>query len=151
MSKKIVVTVVEANIEAVAELQETEAPKTCAALWKALKQPIQSKGIHAMWAGREIMVEVPEPNQTFDPTTVPLENATVYPAPGDLCWGYFPPYVERGFSKGVWDIAIIYGRETRFYIPLGMYAMNIWACITEGLPRFADACATLRTEGLKTF
>ena len=47
---------------------------------------------------------------------MPQENATVYPAAGDICWGYFPPYTERGFGEGVWDIAIIYGRETRFYI-----------------------------------
>lgn len=151
MTKRISITVVEYGVTAIAELQEKDAPKTTAALWKALEVPLEHKGIHAMWAGREIMVEVPEANHRFDPTSVPLENATVYPAAGDICWGYFPPYTERGFGEGVWDIAIIYGRETRFYIPLGMLPLNIWACITENLDEFARACARVRTEGLKTF
>jgi hypothetical protein len=149
--KTIAVTVLERGARAVAELQETDAPKTCEALWQALAQPIEATGIHAMWAGREIMVDVPPPNRVFDPAAVPLENATVYPAAGDICWGFFPPYTERGFGEGVWDIAIVYGRETRFYVPLGMHPLNIWACIVDGLPAFAEACAGVRTEGLKTF
>ena len=151
VTKRISITVVEHEVTAIAELQEKDAPKTTAALWKALEVPIENKGIHAMWAGREIMLEVPEANHRFDPVSVPLENATVYPAAGDICWGYFPPYTERGFGEGVWDVAIIYGRETRFYIPLGMLPLNIWACITENLDEFARACARVRIEGLKTF
>lgn len=151
MTKRIAITVVERGETAIAELQEHDAPKTTAALWSALAQPLENKGIHAMWAGREIMVEVPAANQVFEPRSVPIENATVYPAAGDICWGYFPPYTERGFANGVWDIAIIYGRETRFYIPLGMHALNIWACVVENLDGFASACASVRLEGLKTF
>jgi hypothetical protein len=151
LTKRISITVVEPGVTAIAELQENDAPKTTAALWNALESPLVSKGIHAMWAGREVMVEVPPANQTFDPTAIPTENATVYPAAGDICWGYFPPFAERGFGHGVWDIAVIYGRETRFYVPLGMLALNIWACITDNLDEFATACATLRIEGLKTF
>ena len=134
-----------------AELQEVDAPKTTAALWEALEQPIETTGIHAMWAGREIMIDVPETNRAFDPEAIPLENATVYPAAGDICWGYFPPYAERGFGDGVWDIAIVYGRETRFDVPLGMVALNIWAVIVDGLDEFAEQCAKVRTEGLKAF
>lgn len=151
MPKRIRVSVMESGVHAVAELQVLDAPQTTAALWRALERPIEAKGIHAMWAGREIMIDIPEENRVFDPESVPLENATVYPAPGDICWGYFPPYAERGFADGVWDIAIIYGRETRFYIPLGVYPLNIWACIVDGLPAFADECSKVRTEGLKRF
>jgi hypothetical protein len=151
VAKRVAITVVEPGARAIAELQESDAPKTCEALWAALAQPIETTGIHAMWAGREVMIDIPEANRVFDAAAVPVENATVYPAAGDICWGYFPPYTERGFGHGVWDIAIIYGRETRFYVPLGMVALNIWACVVEGLSEFADACATVRTEGLKTF
>jgi hypothetical protein len=151
LGRRISIEVVGSGARAIAELQESDAPKTCTALWAALEGPIETHGIHAMWAGREIMLDIPSENHKFDPTEVPLENATVYPAAGDICWGYFPPYTERGFAEGVWDIAIIYGRETRFYVPLGMYPLNIWACITEGLDGFAEQCARVRTEGLKTF
>lgn len=151
MAQRIVIETVESGVRAVAELQEQDAPKTTAALWSALEQPIEAMGIHAMWAGREVMLDIPKANRVFDPEAIPLENATVYPAPGDLCWGYFPPNTERGFGEGVWDIAIIYGRETRFYVPLGMFPLNIWACITDGLLEFAEQCAKVRTEGLKLF
>lgn len=151
MAKRIALEVVESGVRAVADLQENDAPKTTAALWASLERPIETTGIHAMWAGREIMIDIPDANRVFEPESVPLENATVYPAAGDICWGYFPPYTERGFAHGVWDIAIIYGRETRFYIPLGMHALNIWACISEGLEGFAAECAKVRTEGLKRF
>ena len=151
MTRRIVLTVVEDGVSAIAELQDKDAPKTAEAIWCALERPIVNTGIHAMWAGREIMVEVPSANQNFDPTQIPLENATILPAAGDICWGYFPPYAERGFGEGVWDIAIIYGRETRFSVPLGDTPLNIFACIVDGLAPFAEACARIRIEGLKTF
>jgi Protein of unknown function (DUF3830) len=151
VAKRVAIEFVESGVRAIAELQEDDAPKTTAALWASLAQPIETTGIHAMWAGREIVLDVPETNQVFDPKAIPLENATVYPAAGDICWGYLPPYTERGFADGIWNIAIVYGRETRFYIPLGMYPLNIWACVTEGLDAFAGECARVRTEGLKPF
>ena len=106
MAKRVAIEFVESGVTAIAEVQENDAPKTTTALWASLAQPIETTGIHAMWAGREIVLDVPETNQVFDPEAIPLENATVYPAAGDICWGYFPPCAERGFAHGIWNVAI---------------------------------------------
>jgi hypothetical protein len=151
MPRKIELTIVDAGISAVAELLEEEAPITSAALWQALETPIVHKGIHAMWTGREIMVEIPAENYRFDPLSVPLENATIYPLPGDLMWAYFPDHVERGFPRAIWDFIIMYGADSSVNCALGTMPANVWARITENLPAFAAGCETLRMEGMKTF
>ena len=151
MPKCIELTIIEENISAIAELLEEQAPVTCEALWQALETPIVHKGIHAMWTGREIMVEIPQENYRFDPLSVPLENATIYPLPGDLMWAYFADHVERGFSRSIWDFIIIYGPDSTVNCALGTLPANVWAHITENLTAFAAGCETLRTEGMKTF
>ena len=80
VSRHIELTIKEDNISAIAKLLEEDAPLTCAALWNALETPIVHKGIHAMWTGFEIMVEIPPENHRFDPLSVPLE--TQAPPPG---------------------------------------------------------------------
>ena len=151
MTKRIELTIIEENISAVAELLEEEAPLTCTALWQALEIPIVHKGIHAMWTGCEIMVEIPSENYRFDPLTVPLENATIYPLPGDLMWAYFPDHVERGFPRAIWDFIIMYGPDSNVNCALGTLPANVWAHITENLPSFASGCRSLLVEGMKTF
>lgn len=152
MAKKIELMVVDSGrVKAMAELLEEDAPAVCEAMWKALEVPMETKGIHAMWSGREIMLEMPEENQRFDPTKVPVQNATIYPLPGDLCWAYFPPYWERGFTRGIFDFMIIYGPETVINCAVGPVPVSVWAHITEGLEEFAEECAKIRIEGLKTF
>lgn len=151
MARRVELTVVESGVRAVAELFEDDAPAVCDAMWKALEVPMEARGIHAMWSGREIMLEMPPENQRFDPLEIPVQNATIYPSPGDLCWAYFPPYWERGFARGVFDFAIIYGPETVANCALGPTPVSVWAHITEGLEDFAKECAKVRIEGLKTF
>jgi hypothetical protein len=151
MAKYIKLTIIEDDISAIAELLEEEAPLTCEALWCALEIPIIHKGIHAMWTGREIMVEIPEENHRFDPSSVPLENATIYPLPGDIMWAYFPDHVERGFPRAIWDFIIIYGPDSSVNCALGTMPANVWAHITDNLTSFANGCASLRSEGMKTF
>ena len=96
MPKQIKLELVGSGVTAVAELQESHAPQTCKALWGALATPLEGKVIHAMYAGREVFMDMPEVNRTFDPTVIPRENATAYPVAGDIAWAYFGPYTERG-------------------------------------------------------
>jgi len=151
MSREIELTILDNNISAVAVLLEEEAPLTCNALWKALETPIIQQGIHAMWTGHEIMIEIPSENHRFDPLSIPKENKTIYPMPGDLMWAYFPKLIERGFPRAIWDFIIIYGPDSSVNCALGSLPANVWAHITENLPAFAEGCRALRMDGKKRF
>ncbi len=150
MEKKIEILFTQSGIRAIATLLEEQAPKTCEAIWKALETPIVQKGIHAMWTGHEVMIEIPEENHRFVPTSIPLENATSHPQAGELLWSYFADHVERGFPRDIWDFIIIYGPDSPINCALGSLAANVWARITENLDAFAAECETLIDDGMKT-
>jgi hypothetical protein len=151
MTKRFRIEILETGVKSVAELLEEDAPRTCAALWQMLEKPIESNGVHAMWSGREVMAYVPPENRVgIDPTSIGVENATVYPAAGDVVWAYFPAGEIQGFKEDGWDLAFIYGPETRIYIPTGMCPMNVWAKITQGLDEFAAEVGQIRFGVTKT-
>lgn len=149
MAKKIELRFVESGVRAVATLCEDQAPKTSSAFWAALETPILQKGIHAMWTGHEVMIEIPPENHRFDPTSIPMENATAYPQAGELLWAYFSDHVERGFPRDIWDFIIIYGPDSPISCALGSMPANVWAQITENLDGFAAECMTLIDDGMK--
>ena len=146
MNKRMKISVLGSHAVAIAELQENDAPNICAAFWNALEKPIEEKAIHAMYAGREVFMDLSEGNRNFDGPNLPLENPTAYPVAGDIAWGYFPPHAERGQSEGLWDLAFVYGPEATFDSSLGLRPISVWACITEGLEGFAEQCARIRSD-----
>ncbi|HOI22308.1 hypothetical protein SDC9_16562 [bioreactor metagenome] len=147
MNRRISIEVLGTNVKAIAELYEDDAPKTCETLWGALKNPLEAKAIHAMYAGPEVFIsDFPESNKTFDPKALPLENATAYPSPGDIGWLYIPPHNERGQRKEIWDFAFVYGRGVTFDSVLGIRPITVWAHIVEGLDEFAVQCARIRSD-----
>ena len=75
----------------------------------------------------------------------------MYPCPGDFCWGYFPERFERGEPDPIWDLALVYGRETRFDVAFGPCAMTLWAIVDDGLAELALECERIRREGIKSF
>lgn len=146
MPKRLKIEVLGTDVTAIAELQENDAPETCAALWKALERPIEAKAIHAMYAGPEVFMNIPPENRVFDPTAVPRENATAYPSPGDMAWLYLKAHEERDQPEDFWDLAIAYGREVTFDSALGIRPISVWACITEGLPELAVQLGRIRSD-----
>ena len=155
MSKKISFTFTENGAKAIAELLEDQAPRTCTAIWKSLEKPIRNKGIHAMFAGREVEFDLPAEAQVFDGASIPRENATCRPMPGDVGFGYIGPYGLPDCDRtgppeeAIYDVAIFYGPGCYLLVPGGLFPMNIFARITEGLGEFAEMCAKVRLEGLK--
>lgn len=151
MAKRFQVEVLETGVKATVELLEDDAPRTCAALWQMLKTPIETNGVHAMWSGREVMSYIPPENRgSVDPASIGLENATCYPAAGDVVWAYFLGGTIQGFKEDGWDLAFIYGPETRIYIPTGMVPMNVCGKIVEGLEGFAAEVSQIRFGVRKT-
>lgn len=135
---------------ATAVLLDDQAPETCEAVWAMVAEPIVQQAIHAGWVGREVSIEVPAANRVVEAAAIAKENLTLYPIPGDICFGYFPPGYGVGITEAYWDLALIYGRDTRFYFPFGAIPMALFATIDQGLDDIAKACARIRTEGAKT-
>jgi len=155
MAPQLSLTFTENGVTGVAELLEKDAPRTCEMLWKCFQQPAREKVIHAMYAGREIMFPIPQPNRVVDPRGLPPENQTITPLPGEIGFVFYPPHRLLGGGSGkpmdeeFWDLTIFYGRNVRVFSTLGWLPVSIFAKIVTGLPEFAEMCEKVRTEGLK--
>lgn len=134
---------------AFASLAEAHAPVTSALIWEALARPVSMLATHAMYAGPEIMLNLPEEARTFSPTEVPAENQQVIPAAGDVIWYFQAPNLMAGLSEEVWEIGLFYGPGGRIFGPLGWTPCNIIGHVSEGLEPFAEACAALRLSGAR--
>ena len=151
MPKRLEIVSLESGVKAIVELFEEQAPKTCEAMWKCLESPMETEGIHAMWVGRELMFIMPEENQRVDPTSIPLENSTAHPLPGDVLFAYYTPHITRQYyddfrDKPIWDFFIIYGPDA-----IMSSAATVWARVVEGLEGLATESRKIRKEGTKPF
>jgi hypothetical protein len=151
MSRLMSITLERRGVSCLAELLDKDAPRTCEAVWSAL--PLAGDAYHAKYARNEVytMVErfaTPEPG---------LENPTVTPIPGDVVYFSFDGgMLDRGFKEekgiaalpGVIDLAIFYGRNNLLLNgDVGWVPGNVYATITEGLDRMAEACNDIWRSG----
>jgi hypothetical protein len=97
-------------------LEQEAAPRTCAAFQRLL--PFRSKVVHARWSGEAVWI----PLADFE-LGVSFENATSYPAPGEIL--FYP----GGYSET--EILLPYG-STAFASKLGQLAGNHFLTILEG-------------------
>jgi hypothetical protein len=147
MPKRIALTFKKCDITAIAELLEEDAPHTCCAIWQALETPVESKGVHAMFAGREVNIPLLNPDKRLQLKVIPPENQTVFPLPGEILWHYFPPHSEIGSHDEAYNVSVVYGRDTRMFLPTGWVPHNVFARIIQNLDAFAGMCRGIRTEG----
>ncbi|MDA8291192.1 MAG: DUF3830 family protein [Actinomycetota bacterium] len=133
----------------VAPLHERHAPVSSRTVWDALSSPATVLATHAMYAGPEIMLDLPEHARTFSPTDVPAENQQVIPAAGDVIWYYQAPNLMAGLADEVWEVGLFYGPGGRIFGPLGWTPCNVIASVVDGLAPFAAACAEIRISGAR--
>ena len=100
----------------VARLEEEAAPQTVAAFRRLL--PLESRIIHARWSGEACWIPFGELDAGVGP-----ENATCYPAPGEIL--FYP----GGISET--EILFPYG-PTSFASKAGPLAGNHFATVLEG-------------------
>lgn len=100
----------------IAELEEAEAPQTCAAFRRLL--PFRNKLVQARWSGESAWIPLGDME-----VGVGVENATSYPAPGEIL--LYP----GGYSET--EILVPYG-ATCFASKLGQLAGNHVMTIVEG-------------------
>jgi uncharacterized protein DUF3830 len=130
MSARLEITVGK-DIRFVAELQEKNAPKTCAAFRKLL--PYKQKLVHCRWSGEGCWI--PLGDFKLD---VGWENHTSHPAPGEILW--YP----GGYSET--ELIFAYG-DVMFASKLGQLAGNHFLTVVEGAERLAEMGRKVLYEG----
>ena len=150
----IEVSLVKREITATAKLLDDRAPVTCAAVWDAL--PLAGDVYHAKYARNEIYALFPP----FAESEPPLENPTVTPIPGDLCYFSFAGTqlgtASHGYDREVRagttvvDLALFYERNNLLLNPdYGFVPGNVFATIIRGLPELAAASQDLWKRGVE--
>ncbi len=148
----IEVSLVSRGVTATARLLDDRAPLTCAAVWDAL--PLVGDVYHAKYARNEIYTLFPP----FAEAEPPLENPTVTPIPGDLCYFSFAGTelgtkaygYDREVRAGttVVDLALFYERNNLLLNgDVGWVPGTVWGEVVEGLAELADACNDLWRNG----
>ena len=116
-----------------ARLEEEAAPKTCAAFIEKL--PFVNKIIHVRWSGESCWI----PLGDFE-FGVGFENATSYPAPGQIL--LYP----GGYSET--EILFPYG-ACAFASKMGMLAGNHFLTVVEGAENLRELGVKTLREGAK--
>jgi hypothetical protein len=116
-----------------ARMEEVDAPRTCEAFKRVL--PFHSKLIHARWSGEANWI--PLGDYTLG---VGFENATSYPAPGEIL--FYP----GGYSET--EILFPYG-ATSFASKLGQLAGNHFLTIEEGREQLREMGRSILWEGAR--
>ncbi|MEV6111091.1 DUF3830 family protein [Streptomyces sp. NPDC052109] len=140
------------DVHCTARLLADRAPLTCAAVWEAL--PLAGDVYHAKYARNEIYALFPP----FASTEPPLENPTVTPIPGDLCYFSFAGAelgtkaygYDREVRPGstVVDLALFYERNNLLLNgDVGWVPGIVWGQVVEGLEAMAEACNDLWRTG----
>lgn len=150
----IEISLAKRGVTCTAKLLDDRAPLTCAAVWDAL--PLVSDVYHAKYARNEIYALFP----AFAEQEPPLENPTVTPIPGDLCYFSFNgtqlgtqsygygggPAVQAGAP--VIDLALFYERNNLLLNgDVGWVPGIVWGQVVEGLDEMAAACQDLWRNG----
>ncbi|KND40995.1 MULTISPECIES: DUF3830 family protein [Streptomyces] len=140
------------GVRCTALLLDDRAPITCAAVWDAL--PLSGDVYHAKYARNEIYALFPP----FADREPPLENPTVTPIPGDLCYFSFAGTElatgAYGYDRDVRpdatlvDLALFYERNNLLLNgDVGWVPGIVWGQVTEGLREMAQACNDLWRSG----
>jgi hypothetical protein len=136
------------NAEAIAELDEANAPKTTK--WLKSVLPMERQAIHSMESGREVFVVVDENHEH----EIDEENQTIYQAVGDLFVYYKPAiFVKSEWPRHIRDflvIGFIYERDSAIRGMSGPLASNLVGRITHGLDAMQREAPRMRREGFGT-
>jgi len=131
------------GVQALAQLDEKDAPKT--AQWLKEILPIEGQAIHSMENGREVYVVLDGSRPAEE------ENQTIYQTVGDLIVYYKPAiFVNPEWPRHVRDflvIGFIYERDSAIRGMSGPIATNLVGKITEGIDALAREAPRMRREG----
>ncbi len=142
--KKIRISVPSERFETTASLLDTEAPKTCTAVMKAL--PIEGYLLHAMMSGNESLVELHGRKMI----KVGPENWVYSMVPGDILFWYSMWGDNRYLKDNTEfsEIVFIYGRHVRVRdLTLREAAANLFGRVDRKLEQFAAISRRVHDKG----
>jgi len=131
------------GVSAIAALLESDAPRTCQAIWSRL--PFEGALEHGQWSG-------PETYLPIDPAIrIPPEHQSFHTIPGDIGYYALTGGVMVGWPSDMAELAFFYDRGARPSMIDGPVPMNLFARIVDNLDGFADVSRRIRREGIKPF
>lgn len=157
MVQKIRLAIPEIELSATARLLTDRAPRTCAAIWDVLAEPVERRLIHTATTGASVFFyDLPA---IAGASELPIENHTIYPRPGEILYFYQPWNGLRDLADfdpewlrpgdDVHEVLFAYGAANLKGPSEEGWRGSVWARIDEGLDEFARACRQMRIDGTK--
>ena len=139
MARRIKIAFPDRGIEAIASLEDEQAPLTCDHVWKSLEQPLEGIFNHGHESGPEIWFYMPPAPD------LPNENATLFPEVGDILFYHYDGQLPRG--EKIFDMGIYYGRGGKGLLAVGWVPGNLFATVTENLKGVQEAARFINDHG----
>lgn len=135
-----------------ARLLTAQAPDTCAAVWRLAGESAVVEVSHAIFSGRELGMHLDVAvAEKAGFASVPDENRSAFPAPGDLMYQYCAPRIFAGVDEPVYDLSICYGPDTRLLMPWGWSPANRFGSVVyDDRGTWEEAGAAMRLRGVET-
>jgi hypothetical protein len=134
------------------ELLDGVAPRNAEALWQLAGAGAAHFAQHAMWTGPEISCPIvsdafPQ-GDAFE--AIPLENATSFPAAGDIATVFAPRGTWVGQPPAdFFDIGLFYGDGARLLMPMGWIMASVSGrVVEEDMAGYVAACRAIRRAGV---
>jgi len=141
----------QSGLQARFELLDTAAPRSAEMLWALSGVDRAHDAIHAMWTGPEIScpITVAGLPVSLDVGAVPMENATSFPAAGELVLVPLPAGRWKGTGLAdIVDLGFFYDGGGRLLMPMGWITGNVCArVVPEDLSGLQAACRKIRARG----
>jgi hypothetical protein len=151
MTRLILIQEPRSGLRARFELLEAAAPQSAASLWALAGLNGSHDAIHAMWTGPEIScpIAVAGLSLPVDLATLPAENATSFPAAGELVLVPLPAGRWKGTGVAdIVDLGFFYDGGGRLLMPMGWIAGNVCArVVLEDMIGLQSACRRIRAHG----
>jgi hypothetical protein len=151
MTRLILIHEPQSGLQARFELLDAAAPHSAQMLWALSGIGSSHNAIHAMWTGPEIScpIAVAGLPMSLDVGAVPAENATSFPAAGELVLVPLPARRWKGTGAAdILDLGFFYDGGGRLLMPMGWITGNVCArVVPEDLSGLQAACRKIRAHG----
>jgi hypothetical protein len=151
MTRQILIREPRSGLQARFELLDAAAPQSAEVLWTLSSVDRAHDAIHAMWTGPEIScpIAVAGLPVAVDTAAVPVENATTFPAAGELILVPLPAGRWKGTGTAdIVDLGVFYDGGGRLLMPMGWITGNVCArVVPEDLSALQAGCRKIRAHG----
>jgi hypothetical protein len=158
MDKMLSLEIPELDVSATIRMLTDRAPRTCAAIWEVLAEPVERRLIHTATTGPVVFFyNFPA---LADAQHLPIENHTIYPRPGEILYFYQPWNGLRDLADhdpawlrpgdDVHELFFSYGNANLRLPTEDGWRGSVWGQIEDGLADFSRAGLQMRMEGTKT-